>query len=248
MRVVLTAIVWIGALACGLSARGEIYRDPNLHFSLELPEGWQIMPSARLDLINSALPKRASQYGVRYYQGLMPKGAAFDSGPYVLMQWFPGKLNGLSYEQIEREFEVESKGWVEKAEEAMPDLGSDLSFGKPVLDRTKNRIILTMQMDVADVGSVRGVGFGFFCAQGTVYLHCYDLESDFQERAPLFKAMAESLKFDPGYEFKPGPSGLFDSGRVLLIALVVGGALVGLAACGMFKSQPQHRSPDAARA
>lgn len=233
MRYAFMSAVWIAAVTLGLVAKGEVYRDPKFHFSFQLPPGWQTMPAETLSDINHLLSQRLSQKNPLFDQVFLPVGGELADSPYVLVECIPADLNGLSYEQIQREFDKESQTTVEKVEGALSDLGSDLSMGQAVVDRTRNRVVFTTQLDVAGVGPVRGVTFGFFSSQGIVFLNCYDLASDFQRRAPLFEVMAESFTVDPGYEFQPGSSGLFNTSipitRIALFAAIgIGSICAGL--------------------
>jgi hypothetical protein len=225
MRIKFSAIIWVCALVSGPLARGEVYRDPDRHFYLELPPAWQVMPAETLDLINTMAAKMPPRGMIHYIQGFMPLGGNLEDSPYILVQHIPADLNGISYEQIEREYNVETKRVAEKLEVALSDVGSGCPVSKAILDRTKNQVILTSSSESADTGLVGGVSVGFFSSEGTLFVHCYDLESHYSKSAPLFKAMLESFKLDPGFEFKPGPAGLLNAdvirGGLLVLVLVV---------------------------
>jgi hypothetical protein len=251
MRIVITTIVWTGVFAGGLAAQGEIYRDANLHFSLELPKGWQIMPAELLRTYNSIMSERLSQGSIQYNRGFVPMGAGFEGYPYVLVQYVRANLNRMSYEEIELEYERETRSAVEKIEGALADIGHDFSVNKTFLDRAKNQVILTSKVEVADVGTISGVSVGFFTSQGTVFLHCYDLQSRFQQRMPLFKSMFDSFKVDPGFEFNPAPNPydltMILRGALLVVLVFAGARIARRVAYNMIKPQlgSEEASPKA---
>ena len=204
------------------------------------------MPAERLRTFNSLLARRLTQPSIQYDQGFVPVGAEFEGCPYVLLQFIRANLSGMSYEEIEREYEREAKSAVEKIEGALADIGSDFSVNKTFLDRAKNQVILTSKAEVADEGTICGVSFGFFTSQGTVFLHCYDQQSRFGQRMPLFKSMIDSFKVDPGFEFSPGPDPydikMILRGALLLVLVFVGARIARRVAYNMLK--PQLRSDE----
>jgi hypothetical protein len=247
MRYAISSLILIAAVTIDLPANAEVYRDPMRHFSFNLPPGWQAMPVETLNEFNRSISQRLSQSRPLYSQGFMPKAAEFTGCPYVLIHCVSAELNGLSYEQIERDFEREANTAVETVEGALSDIGSDLLMGKAVIDRSRNQVVFTTQMDLVDVGTVRGVTIGFLSSQGIVFLNCYDLSSDFERRAPLFKLMAESFTLDPGYEFKPGAAGLFGTGipisnGLFFLAVGIGSMCAGLSRLVLRKVSNQSSS------
>jgi hypothetical protein len=236
MRLVTTACAAAAAIVCfhwGAPAPAEEYRDGVRHCSFTLPTGWGEMPPDALAAINKFAKKRLPGKDIKYDHAFMRIGDKPGSYPYVLMQTQPVPTGGATYDDIEKELKSLGAS-VRRAEGALSDLSKGISVGEATLDRTHNRVTVRMEMDVSGVGKVQEMGFGFIGAKEIVFLHCYDLDADFERRVPVFVGLADSFKFNPGFDFTPAPSRAplgFDMSRVLSYAIIgaaVGG-LLGLA-------------------
>jgi hypothetical protein len=211
------------AVLAGLG-RADIYRDAQRHFTLEVPEGWQVMPAKELKAINE-LTKLIIR--VDYVLGFRPKGALPMSFPYVLAQFQPGTG---TYAEIEGSLGLDLERSTKKTEKSLGFLARNLQFGKAVLDRAKNRIILRGNVDVAFVGRVQVLSVGHLGSRGVLSLHCYARDANFERLLPTFERLNGSFRFDEGYTYRPFTTGFrppaFDFGPALIAALV-GAAVAG---------------------
>ncbi len=251
LRNSITAPIAAVLLTCGMTlpAAAESYRDAANHFSVELPPGWHLMPAQEVQQINEAVRQRMPGSNIHYEAGFRPVDGGPGTFPYVLVQLQQGKTAGSSYEEIERSLTRELNSSIKDVEGSISDLAKNVSLNSGGLDRTRNRVLIRMQMDVAGVGKVQGFTIGHIGSEGVVFLHCYAPEKDVAALLPTYDRLSESFRFDPGYTFTPGP-GFW--GKVLRSAAIYGiiGGIVGSLAgvVGYLlrkKSQPKSDAPEA---
>jgi len=211
----------------------QTYSDAERHFSIELPNGWQVMSKSEVDQINGLVGGRFMSGGVRYDGGLRKKSARFGGFPYVLIQSMPGPASGASFEEIEKSLSVDLRAPIKDAQGRMGDLLHDLKIGQPVLDRKSKCVILQTQSSVQGVGAAKGLSMGHLGKNHVVFIHCYSKAEDFEACLQTFKNINDWFSFDRGYDFKPGTGsvGLFSwqgAGRGGMIGGAIG-LMVGLA-------------------
>jgi hypothetical protein len=219
--------VALGLLLMAAPAVGaEPYRDAARHYSLTIPPGWKAMPPNAVMMINNMVRQKMPGVDIRYDGAFQLQGQQPGAYPYILVQVQPIPGGGASYEQIEAELAKGVKEGIKKVEGPISDLAKNLSVGTPALDRTRNRVVTRIEMDVLGVGRIQGLSVGFLGANDMVYLHCYAREADFPKYLPTFDALLESFRFDPGYAFVPQSNDPFWRG-------IGSGALVGAVAGGL---------------
>jgi outer membrane protein assembly factor BamB len=146
----------------------QTFRDANRHFTLELPNGWKAMSSQELDLSNAFARQLKTQGTIHYIAGFRPGNTSPGTFPYILVQSQPG---ATTYDAIERGL-AKGKESLKKVEGPLGQIAKNLSIGSSVLDRTRNRIIQRMQMEVIFVGKVQALSIGHLGAEGILSLHC----------------------------------------------------------------------------
>jgi hypothetical protein len=206
------------------TAPGQTYRDPKVHFALELPDGWEAMSSPELDRINALARQLRADGKVQYSAGFRKKGTLPGSYPYVLAQWQPGRG---TYEDVERSLAV-AKDSTKNLEGPLADIAQNLSVGSSTLDRSRNRTIHRLEMDVALLGKVQALSIGHLGAEGILSLHCYARAADFQKFLPVFEQLNEGFQYDAGYEFTHSKVPQASKKSVAADFGSVGGAVVGM--------------------
>jgi hypothetical protein len=197
------ALAFVCHLAPTHQARAESYRDKERHFTVDLPQGWQVMTDQELAQINQAAQSLGSPFmKVQYVQGFHPKGSVLGSLPYILVQAKDGKTSG-TYEDIENGLARELPGAIKKAEGSLANLVKDVSVGSAILDREHNRVIFRVQMTIAGIGPAQAISVGHIGSGGVVFIHSYSKESDFDKHLPTFTKMNDSFEYDKGYTFTP---------------------------------------------
>jgi hypothetical protein len=196
-------LTFVCHLVAILQTRAESYRDKERHFTLELPQGWQVMTDQELAQINQAAQSLGSPFmKVQYVQGFRPKGSALGSLPYTLVKVMEGKPTG-SYEDIESSLARELPGAIKKAEGSLTNLVKDVSVGSAILDRDHNRVIFRVQMTVAGIGPAQAISVGHIGSDGVIFILSYAKESDFDKYLPTFTKMNDSFEYDKGHTFTP---------------------------------------------
>ncbi len=100
----------------------------------------------------------------------------------------------------------------------------------------RNRTITRLEVTLADGRKVHGISYGMLGKEGIVTLHGYALEGDFAKHLPVFNQMADSFRYDEGFQFVPGarttarPIGIDWPGALVgaLVGGTVGGAIGGV--------------------
>jgi hypothetical protein len=234
-RPALVLLLAVGAeLVCNAHAGAEEYRNPQYHFSVQLPAGWSQVTKNIMDQVNAKVMQPASGVTIRYIAGFQRPGPLPLQYPYVLVQPMPTPPDSNSYEDIERglakAFNTEIKKAVKQTEDRYAGLVKDMAVGQPVLDRANNQVVMRLEMSAAGQGKIKGLSVGFLGAKETVFLHCYALANDFEQQMPAFQSLLDSFKFESGYAFTPGSSSFV--GKVGSSALhgAIVGAIIGLVA------------------
>jgi hypothetical protein len=185
------------------------------------------MPATELNKIHEFLNARLPGQVIRYDNGFRRAGARPWAYPYVLVQVQPLDPTAVTYEEIERVLSRDLNVAIKEASGAFSDLARNVSLGSAALDRSRNRIVMRLQMDVAGVGTIQGLSVAHFGAKALVSLHCYAREEEYQQYLPVFTLMGDSFTFDPGYTFTPAPAGQAPSwmGGTIWVPLAVCAAL-----------------------
>lgn len=236
------AVVWLFSRPG--SPKDADYHDAENHFSLRrLPSGWGGVPADALESVNKLVSESMPGSKIKYTAGFQLAKQPPLSYPYVLVQ--PTRFqtrSTASYDEIEENLAKETKTAIKKVEGAFPEL-KDLAVGVPALDRSRNRIITRIEMDVPGIGKVKGLSVGFIGANGIINVHCYAPEADFDRQLPPFHALLESFQFDSGYTFTPR-GGL---GSAVVIGAVCGGIIGGLAVVVLPLVLPRKSCPACAK-
>lgn len=88
-------------------------------------------------------------------------------------------------------------------EGALRDVANNLAVDCAALDRSRNRVVIRMQLDVRTVGTVQALSVWHLGESATALVHCYARERDFANRLPTFERLNNSLQFDEGHRFVP---------------------------------------------
>jgi hypothetical protein len=224
-------VVSLVLLICPLSShhgQAETFRDKDHHFSVDLPPGWTVMSDSELSRINNFAGSRMLGQ-ISYVQGFRRRGSAPGTFPYALVQFQKGAVNA-SYEEIESSIARDLPGAVKKAEGSLSDLAKNISVGNAVLDRSSNRIIIRMKMDLQGIGSAQAMSVGHISSEGIVFIHSYAKDDNFSSYLKSFTEMNDSLEYEKGYTFKPSEgfwSRFGTGGARGGIAGAVGGLVIG---------------------
>jgi hypothetical protein len=216
--------------------------DHENHFSLTVPQGWQRMGRKEMDMIRDFVRQRGMADMVRYEAGFRPNGSSMGSFPYILVQVFPVQTQGLTYQEIQDKLNMGIDEPLKVVEEKLPELVRDLTAGKPMLDKSHNRIVIRLSSDVAGVGKAEAISMCHLGKECVVGIHCYAKADGFDARLPAFMDINNSFFFDDGYEFVATKKSTSDasSGMIFLVigALALGGVGAFVAIIGRGRMSP----------
>jgi hypothetical protein len=229
------------ALFAGTALAGDVAYRSRHHFSFRVPEGWQRMEQ---DTLREAAGLTASVLGMKVpsYEAAFERTDAetpFEY-PYVLVQFVEGSTSG-AYRDLEEKL-------MEGVEEVDAEHGAKLgeilgehSYDRPVVDRQKNRVWMSMRANTPDAGPVRGIMALHLGRRGVAQLTLYTLEENAAEGRRELEAMSDTVRFDDGHAFED--AGFFSG----WVGKGVIGGLIGLA-IGLARAGLKSRRASAARA
>jgi hypothetical protein len=207
------------------------YRDAARHFTLDLPQGWEALSPEELNQINTAVKQLKAPQPIRYETGFRRSDSDPGSYPFVLLQVQTANTTGASYEELEKALSRDLNAPLKELQGQLTDVVKDMSIGTAVLDRTRNRVLVRMQMNVAGEGPVQGLSVGHLGKDGLVFLHCYATAPEFERWLPTFNQLNDSFRYDAGYTFTPGSGSIWRKiGGGAFNGAIIGGVAGGLAA------------------
>jgi hypothetical protein len=177
------------------------YVNHEYHFSLTIPDGWQRMSKRERKMIDTFVKQRGLADVVQYDMGFRPNGGTPGTFPYILVQVFPLKTAGLTYQEIQNKLDLGLEEPMKVVEEKVGDLVQNLSIGRPTLDRSRNRIVIRLQSEVFGVGTAEALSTCHLGSECVVGLHCYAKEEFFEHHMATFTDLNNSFFFDDGYDF-----------------------------------------------
>ena len=120
--------------------------------------------------------------------------------PYILVQQH--KINTPSYSQITQTFESDkfSESVNEKIDE-YSELMTNASLQDPFVDKERSIIFMNLEMDVVNVGKVKGLLAMFLGKSGITQLNFYSVKSEYSENLLIFNQIIDSFSYEQGYEY-----------------------------------------------
>ena len=239
LRTFMANLVWttlVAAAAAAAWASGGTYRDSSGRFSVELPGGWALRPSAEVDEANAALSVVSPGQQLRYTAKFAPADAKDGKSPYVLVQWTPAELGDATWSQIEHELgSVNIKRVSGEIGQKLSGFASGLSTDVIAVDEGRRRFVLRLSMEV-EGKRLLGQCVGFVGRHGLAQINCYALESEFASVQATYDALADSFRFDTGHEYSEPSLISRISWDSLLVRMVLFG-LIGAVAAVIIKSR-----------
>ena len=197
-------------VAVAAVASDRIVRDDAHHFGFEPPETWTPLDAKFLDdvragtaemtkPIETATGEECDWSAIAAF-GVRPDEDGRQTSCFMVgFQRWPSKPH--SYTGIEKRFskEVMSAGRVLVADLAATTVPE---FGDVVVDRSRKRVTQHGSMTTADVGNLAMYTVGLLGTEGIVWLHAYARPEDAAAAWPLIDGVADSFRWDDGYEFR----------------------------------------------
>lgn len=182
-------------------AQTETYHNKHHHYSLTLPDGWVVVPAREVGEMNRiAFPHLPGMNSVEAVEAAFKPRQQDPGGFFIVMAymdyWSPVK-EARTYEDLEHVL-----GQLDElVEEEFSESIEKLEPGQPVLDRERNRILLVPKMEKTLGATFFSIGF--IGKDGVLWLAFNSLKSP--SAMTRFQEIANSFRFDQGYEFRPQP-------------------------------------------
>jgi hypothetical protein len=223
-RVVLVVVV-TAVVGCAAPAFAQtVHRSPD-HWSITIPEGWELDTGERLAWFNQAANDRAASMPsapkVTYVALLVPKNP---DGRYVLLQTQPSLPSGARLSDLRRVID-ETTRRVQNEINQSTTLDTTLA---PTLDRERARVITVGRVAMPGEDASGLLSITNFGAAGNILVHAYAPEVTFVAARPALQAIADSFAFDPGHAYQFRSDGM-DWKQPLIMAAAFGifGGVIG---------------------
>jgi hypothetical protein len=182
----------------------NVWVNKSEHYSLSYPQAWdeisQELVQAQTRTANQMMGMSGPK--IDFVAGFKPITLTLPGFPYVLVQRHA--LGSPSHQQI---LNAMNDGTFGKAmNNAIEKVGPALSggsFDKPVLDKERNILSFTLELNA------QGVQAKALCAlclgkNGVAQINCYSRADQFENMLPVFTRIIQSVEFEPGFEYTGG--------------------------------------------
>ncbi len=221
-RVSLMVFLFPAVLAHGESVQ---YSDPELHYSIKLPEGWRRLPPGVADRTAEALAHMTGEPPEKYQAWFQRSDTPDGAYPYILLH------NQICRMPTLREAADGLKPIKTAAEKANDRNGisSNTKLFDPVIDARRNMVLIAVEqtVNINDTGKVSGQICMFPGKAGVAQLNFYTTTDDLDRSKADFDSVLDSFAFEPGYDYRSGlaadaPAQGIDFSRVLTFGLIAG--------------------------
>lgn len=172
-------------------------------FQISIPSDWVEIPRGILDQYEVAVKELTGQNQTFEYGYQLAGSGNWLEHPYALVQIrrtgrIPeGELK--KYKKIEKGF---NEG-VQILEESAGDILDDIKLGETVYEQDRHILWSAMTMNVANVGSVKGMVAMKLTEFGMIQFMGYAKEENFAQLEPVYRKMVHNLTVNPEDEYKP---------------------------------------------
>ena len=216
------------AAMAGLAAAQAVVRDEQRGWSVEVPPGWQEASPALLERVNASWRARNPEGTLVFTRAMVPEGSDGSEPPYVLVQFLPLTMRGLTHEQIASTLGMEIKD--AKGPGGFEDVIASRRVDAAAYDRERRAYAMTSTLTLPEAqGVARNLAAGFLTSEGAVQFNCYAMEADFEGRLGAFRSMIDSVKVAGSKRFraKGEPVELENNGSAMRIVIGITVAAVG---------------------
>ena len=176
------------------------YMSTQHHYSFDLPEGWVKIPKSKIDDVIKQITDQTNTKYIDIATGFQSSSGSDIRYPYVLVKDY--KTSPPSYNQITEVLGSDklSQKWEEKTDD-YSKITSEVNLQKPFIDKERNIIFITGEMDVPNVGRVKTLSAIFLGREGMVQLSFSSLKSEYSENLSEFNQIIDSFKYEKGYGY-----------------------------------------------
>jgi len=226
-----------------------VIQQPQLGYTLTLPEGWEQIPNKAIqEQTRAVTATTGGQISQQYQDGFQQSaGGGWFQYPYVLVE--SRETGRVPEGQLARmkSMRPEMQNGLDSVSKKLNSIMSNMSLGETYYDATNKCILVRITMKVANVGEVEALTCGFLTEKGILTFHCYSTAAEFDKLLPVFQGLLKSVRLSDGLRYQPRLSDSigFDFGRVGRSAFIGGavGGLVGVAVWLKKKLQSKGSHP-----
>lgn len=191
------------------------YSNQDNHYSFTIPSGWTEIPKSTIDEVFQQMADQTGGQFIDYAAGFQIDDTPDFQYPYILVQ--EHKIDTPSYSQITQTFESDKfNKSINKELDKYSELMTNASLQDPFVDKERSIIFMNLEMDVTNVGEVKGLIALFLGKKSIIQLNFYSTESEYSENLSTFNQVIDSFKYESRYEYNEeeakenDPSSIFD--------------------------------------
>lgn len=183
------------------SAESLSYTNRQNHYFFTLPSGWKEIPKSTIDDFFRQLANEAGGTFINYAAGFQLEDAQnYFQYPYVLIQ--EHKINTPSFSQIIKEFESNKfSESVDKEVDKYSEFMANATFQDPFFDEERKLIFMNLEMDVVNIGKVKGLIVMFLGKESIIQLNFYSVKSEYSKNLLTFNQIINSFSYEQGYQY-----------------------------------------------
>ncbi len=189
------------------NAKPVAYHNPEGHFSLTIPAGWEEIPRDTIEATLKLLQEQNASAAVlnQNYGGAFQKiSTTYFTYPYVVFAM--DKKGRWPEREIEKyvssdEWEKDAQEGLHTVEKELPNLIQNMKLGQTIYDKRRNILFIKVESEVVGIGKVVMLSSIIPSNYGSVNLHCYSTKDSFENDLPTFTKIIDSFRYDIGYEY-----------------------------------------------
>jgi hypothetical protein len=225
MKTILSLVVFL-AVTASVHGEGVLYSNPELHYSIRLPEGWRRLPPGVADQATEAVSRQtgvsAPKYEAWFQRIDKPEGAY----PYLLINHQICRMPELS--ELVAGLKEHNQATADQRN-SLKGVVSDITFFEPAIDAHRNMVVIKTEQNVKmnGTGKVHGQCCMFPGKVGVAQLFFYADADNVLSSKTDFDSVLDSFAFEPGYGYESGlatyaSTRSFNFTQVLIFALIGG--------------------------
>jgi hypothetical protein len=178
---------------------GPLYTNPVDHYSVQLPPAWKILTKDEVSRVMSQLTRMTGAPSVEFVVGFQRSDRPHFGYPYVLVQRH--QVNTPTIEQMLKSAEKDAPAAFEKVADKMKGIANNPAVGQPTIDHARHILFMSVEMNVATVGPVKGLSALCLGRHGIAQFNFYAAKREYDLHLPDFQSMLDSFQWEPGYGY-----------------------------------------------
>lgn len=185
-----------------------LYRNDNHKFRIKFPVNWEEIPKNTIDEFKNLATKEGSKINVDYIAGFQLSNSEYFQYPYMLIQKInTEKIPSSQLESLWKSFYDEDFQEVtqDQLSNIKPELLNDnnTKITTPLIDKERNMIFLNIEMNVANIGKIKGLMVSCLGKDSIIQLLFYSTEEEYSDQLPIFNSIIDSFAYEDGFSYVP---------------------------------------------